>query len=119
MNYNPNQPPQQPGQPQQQPLYPYQQPPYPYQQQQPVIQFEQIRDYTAAAWLSAALSVFFFIPGLIAAIINLLEADNVRKRTGVAPQGYGCLWAVFLWCSLPILIGVFIFMLLAFSSIMH
>src|SRR5260370_6119866 len=63
------------------------------------------RNYTAAAWLSAALTFLFVIPGLIAVVINLMEASDWKKRTGISPQGYGCLWAVLLWTIAPI-IGV-------------
>lgn len=84
----------------------YQQPPVPPQGLPPSYQQQQYeadlrRNYTAAAWLSALLSVLFFIPGLIATIINLVEANNIKKRTGVTPQGYGCLLAVLLWCTIP------------------
>jgi hypothetical protein len=80
----------------------YQQP-MPYQHQ--VLQAELQRNYTPAAWLSAALSFLFVIPGLIATIIYLIEAQGIKKRTGITPQGYGCLWAILIWCLLP-MVGV-------------
>jgi len=75
----------------------------------PPMQAQQERNYTPAAWLCALLSFFLVIPGLIATIIYLFEADSNRRRTGVTPQGYGCLWAVFVWCVLP-LVGVVVLM---------
>ena len=94
MSYQPpnNQPWQQPPNTN----YPPQQPPY-----QPLIQVQQERNYTPAAWLSAGLAFLFIVPGLIATIIYLTEAYNVKKRTGITPQGYGCLWAVLVWCVVP------------------
>jgi hypothetical protein len=86
---------------------PPQQPPQ-WQQQQLQQQADLNRSYVAAAWLSAALAFLFVVPGLIAVIINLTEAAGVKKRTGVTPQGYGCLWAVLIWCLLPLIIGAFI-----------
>ena len=111
-------PPQQPGQFYQPPQYgpPYQQPP---QWSPQPIQMQQERNYTPAAWLSAVLSVFLLVPGLIATLIYLVEANNVKKRTGITPQGYGCLWAVLIWCALPLVfIGGFVFLLLISAASM-
>ena len=74
------------------------------QQPNPYQPMQQERNYTAAAWLSAGLTFLFVVPGLIATIINLIEANGVRKRTGITPQGYGCLWAVLIWCAIPFII---------------
>ncbi len=69
---------------------------------------QQERNYTSAAWLSAVLTFLFVIPGLIAVIINLVEANGWKKRTGITPQGYGCLWAVLAWTALPAIVFVVI-----------
>ena len=82
------------------------QPQQPWQLQQPpqqvMVNIQAERNYTPAAWLSAGLSVIAFIPGLVAATIYLVEATGVKRRTGVSPQGLGCLWAVFIWCMIPV-----------------
>lgn len=69
---------------------------------------QQERNYTAAAWLSAALTFLFVIPGLIAVLINLVEAHGWKKRTGTSPQGYGCLWAVLAWTLAPLIGFIFL-----------
>src|SRR2546421_9040758 len=112
------QPPQQ-----QPPQWQPQQPPQwqEYQQwqqwQQQRLQADLNRSYTAAAWLSAALVFVFVVPGLIATIINLREANAVKERTGVAPQGYGCLWAVLVWCLAPLVVAAFIALLIILGTL--
>lgn len=75
------------------------------------------RNYTSAAWLSAFLTMLFWVPGCVAVAVNLVEAYKVKKRTGVSPQGYGCLWAVAIYCTLPIIAGVLFFVLLLLGGV--
>jgi hypothetical protein len=102
----------------QQPYPPqYQQPPWPPPFQHQVLQAELQRNYTPAAWLCAALSFLFVIPGLIGTIIYLFEAQGIKKRTGVTPQGYGCLWAILIWCLLPMVVGIGLVSLLLLGAL--
>lgn len=76
------------------------------------------RNYTAAAWLCALLTALLWLPGCIAVAINQAEATGVKKRTGVTPQGYGCLIAVAVWCVLPIVALVIFFVLTVAIGVM-
>lgn len=85
---------------------PYRQQPY-QPQYQPVYHKVNVKDFTRSAWIAAGLGGLCAFPGLVMAIIYLREALGIKKSTGVVPQGYGCLWAVFLVCAilmLPILL---------------
>jgi F0F1-type ATP synthase membrane subunit c/vacuolar-type H+-ATPase subunit K len=89
---------------------PYQQP-YQPQYQQP---YEQryhgvnVKDFTRSAWIAAGVGFLCVYPGLVMAIIYLRQASAVKKSTGVVPQGYGCLWTVFVYCAVFSLLGLVI-----------
>ena len=81
-----------------------------------MIQPQHERNYTAAAWLSAALTFLFVIPGLIAVVINLMEAIRWKERTGITPQGYGCLWAVLFWTLIPSIVFIIVIVSIATTA---
>lgn len=72
----------------------------PYQPQyQPVYHGVNVKDFTRSAWIAAWVG----FPGLVMAIIYLREASGIKKSTGVVPQGYGCLWTVFIVYAILVL----------------
>lgn len=83
----------------QQPFQPLQPPVNQYQQWQ--IQGQFTKSYTTPAIITLVLYIFLWIPGLIANIVYLVEANKTRKITGVAPDGYGCLIAMLCVVAAP------------------
>jgi hypothetical protein len=66
-----------------------------------------MRSYTTPAIVTLALYCLFWIPGLIANIVYLVAANDDRRKSGVAPQGRGCLIALLLIVGgLPLLLFV-------------
>ena len=74
-------------------------PPNPY----PTFLVEQ-RSFTTPAVITMALYIVLWLPGLIANIIYLNEAKGIQRRSGRAPEGIGCLWALLIvFTILPVL----------------
>jgi len=95
---------------QQQPYYPPQVPPPGW------IEFERKRaiaakSYTNKAVITLLLYMVFFVPGFIANIIYLVEANETRELTGVNPEGWGCLLTMFVIVVAPVLIFGLLFVL--------
>lgn len=98
----------------QQPQYPYQQPgqqpgipPQMNQYQQWQVQGQFAKSYTTPAIITLVLYLFLWIPGLIANIVYLLEANKTKQVTGTTPDGYGCLWALLCVVAAPgVLVGL-------------
>ena len=66
------------------------------------------RSFTSQAVITLVLYWILWIPGLIANLIFWNEANNVERVTGKAPEGKGCLVALFIvFTVLPILVGCF------------
>lgn len=63
--------------------------------------------FTGKAVITLVLYFIFWIPGLIANILFYKEAKEVRRVTGHAPQGMGCLSFMF-WASVVPLILLFV-----------
>src|SRR5947209_5700104 len=84
------------------PQRPQQQPPQmnPYQQWE--IQGQFTKSYTTPAIISLMLYFFFWIPGFIANVVYLLEANKTKKITGRTPEGYGCLVALLCIALAPV-----------------
>jgi hypothetical protein len=104
----------------QQPQYPYQQPGIPpqmnqYQQWQ--VQGQFTKSYTTPAVITLVLYLFLWIPGLIANIVYLLEANKTKQVTGTTPDGYGCLWALLCVVAAPGVLAGLIFMFALFASL--
>lgn len=104
---------------------PYQQPPMMPAQQPPMNQYQQwqvqaqfTKSYTTPAIITLVLYIFLWIPGLIANIIYLLEANKTKKITGTNPDGYGCLIAMLCVVAVPAaLFGIFVMFLLFVGAI--
>ena len=125
--YNLNQPPsqyQQPWPSQQPPMQPPQQqqylnnwqPPLASQYQQWQIQGQFTRSYTTPAIITLVLYIFMWIPGLIANIVYLLEAQKTKDITGTNPDGYGCLIAL-LWVFVGAPVAWLVFVI--FVALVH
>ena len=118
---------QQPPYNQRQQQPPYQQPTYYPPQQQPYypmspewIEYERRRaiaakSYTNKAVITLVLYLFLFVPGFIANIMYLVEAQQTRQLTGVNPEGWGCLMTMFIVTVAPVLLfgAVFLISLVA------
>lgn len=50
-----------------------------------------LRSYTTPAMITLALYFLFWIPGVIANIVYLVAANDDRRKSGLDPQGRGCL----------------------------
>ncbi len=83
-----------------------------YQQWQVQAQFT--KSYTTPAIITLVLYIFLWIPGLIANIIYLLEANKTKKITGTNPDGYGCLIAMLVLVVVPPALFVIFAMFLLF-----
>jgi hypothetical protein len=66
--------------------------------------------FTGKAVITLVLYWIFYVPGLIANILFYKEAREVKRVTGRAPQGMGCLSVMF-W-ALPVLILLFVLVLI-------
>lgn len=76
------------------------QPINPYQQWE--IQGQFTKSYTTPAIITLILYIFLWIPGLIANILYLIEANKTKTITGRTPDGYGCLWLLLIVvCFVP------------------
>lgn len=82
----------------------------PPQYQQPVHPLDYMRQgaamraYTTPALITLALYFFFWFPGLIANVIYLFAATDDKRKSGLEPQGRGCLVALMVvFVALPIL----------------
>ncbi len=107
---------QAPGQPssalQAAPVSPGYSPQAPARQNQPIGAPQQVVDglpyksYHGTAVLVLVLYWVLYLPGLIANIVFIHDANNYRRRTGQTAEGIGCLWAL-LWFFLlgPLCIG--------------
>lgn len=79
------------------------------------------RSYTTPAVIVMILYLVLWIPGLIANLVYLHNANEDRDQTGIEPQGRGCLLAlIFVFGLLPfVLVGGFfglVFLLAALGS---
>ena len=74
------------------------------------------RSFTTPAIITLVLYIFLWIPGFIANIIYLLEANKVERLTGEAPEGKGCLVAMIVVLSFGWLLGC-VFWLFVFGAI--
>ncbi len=62
------------------------------------------KSFTTPAIITLVLYFVLWIPGLIANVVYLLEASNVQRVTGRAPEGKGCLVALLVvFIVLPVL----------------
>jgi hypothetical protein len=89
------------------------------QPQQPMNQYQQwqiqgqfTKSYTTPAVITLVLYCVLWIPGLIANIVYLVEANKTREITGTNPDGYGCLWALLITICIVPAIGGGIFLIL-------
>ncbi len=64
------------------------------------------RSFTGSAIITLVLYFIFWVPGLIANIIFYREAREVRRVTGRAPAGMGCLSVMFWLSVLPLILLV-------------
>lgn len=62
------------------------------------------RSFTTPAVITLVLYFVLWIPGLIANIFYLIEANKVERLTGETPEGKGCLLAMLVFGALCILI---------------
>lgn len=63
------------------------------------------KSFTTPAIITLVLYFVFWIPGLIANIVYLNEANNVQRVSGRAPEGKGCLIAMLVvFVVLPVLL---------------
>lgn len=99
--------------------------PLPYYQPQPppiyVQHFVPAKSFTTPAVITMILYLVLWLPGLIANLVYLNEANAARDQSGVEPEGRGCLVAlVFVFGVLPfVLVGGFfglVFLLTALGS---
>ncbi len=104
-----------------QPPFQYQQQPMqgqpfanPYQQWQVQAQFT--KSYTTPAVITLVLYIFMWIPGLIANVIYLIEANKTKQITGTTPDGYGCLVALLCAVAAPGLLGGIVLMMILFAA---
>lgn len=73
--------------------------------------------FTWKAFATIVLYCFFWIPGICANVLFLVEAKSTQRRTGVEPEGVGCLWAMLIvMLILPLLLLV-LFLGGAFASV--
>ena len=61
------------------------------QREQWQTQAEFAKSYTTPAVITLVLYFVLWVPGLIANIVYLVEANKTKRITGVNPDGYGCL----------------------------
>ena len=74
------------------------------------------RSFTGPAVITLVLYFIFWIPGLIANILFYKEAKEIKRVTGHAPQGMGCLSIMF-WASIvPLIVVVIVIIPVIFSS---
>lgn len=69
-----------------------------------------LRSYTTPAVITLALYFLFWIPGLVTNVIYLIAANDDRRKSGLEPQGRGCLIALLaVFVALPIFgcVGLF------------
>jgi len=52
------------------------------------------RSFTTPAIITLVLYCVLWVPGLIANIVYLMEANKIQQITGQAPEGKGCLTAM-------------------------
>ena len=63
------------------------------------------KSFTTPAIITLVLYFVLWLPGLIANIVYLNEANNVQRLSGRAPEGKGCLIAMLVvFVALPILL---------------
>ena len=60
------------------------------------------QSFTGKAVIAFLLYFLFYIPGLIANIMFIAQANRVRKETGRTPSGVGCLWATLVVSIIPL-----------------
>jgi hypothetical protein len=87
-------------------VQPYDQ--YPFQPYQPPHDYARMaaatRSYTTPAVITMILYLVLWLPGLIANVVYLSNANDDRRVSGVEPQGRGCLIAlVVVFGALPLL----------------
>jgi len=82
------------------------------------IQGEFAKSYTTPAILTLVLYIFLWIPGLIANIVYLIEANKTKRITGRTPDGYGCLLAMLCFVALPPALFVLIVVFITLISVM-
>ena len=66
------------------------------------------KSFTGKAVLTLVLYFLLWFPGLIANILFYKEAREVKRVTGYAPQGMGCLSAMFWGSLIPFILLIFI-----------
>lgn len=72
------------------------------------------RSYTSPAVVTMVLYLIFWLPGIIANLVYLNEANRTRNLTGQSPDGMGCLWAALIAFNLPVIV----FIVILFGSFM-
>lgn len=73
------------------------------------------RDFTGRALLTFFLYLCGYIPGLVLNVIFLFLAWDDKDRYGVAPEGFGCLANLLIFCGFgPILALVVVYVGLHF-----
>jgi Na+-translocating ferredoxin:NAD+ oxidoreductase RnfD subunit len=86
-----------------------------YQQWQVQAQFA--KSYTTPAVITLVLYCVMWVPGLIANIVYLVEANKTKQITGVTPDGYGCLLALLIAvCIVPVASSTLFVIALVFTS---
>ncbi len=76
------------------------------------------RSFTTPAVITLVLYFVLWVPGFIANIVYLVEANKVQKLTGEEPEGKGCLLAMLVLFSLLFLFAcvVWLFVIGAIGS---
>lgn len=72
--------------------------------------------FTWKAFATIVLYCFFWVPGICANILFLVEAKSTQRRSGVEPEGVGCLWAMLIVMLILPLAVLALFMGGAFAS---
>lgn len=74
------------------------------------------KSFTGPAVITLILYFILWIPGLIANILFYKEAREIKRETGRAPAGMGCLSIMF-WASVvPLIVVVIVIIPVLFSS---
>ena len=66
------------------------------------------KSFTGPAVLTMVLYFLLWIPGLIANILFYKEAKEIKRVTGHAPQGMGCLSVMFWLSVIPLILFVLV-----------
>jgi hypothetical protein len=74
------------------------------------------RSFTGPAVITLVLYFIFWFPGLIANILFYKEAKEIKRVTGHAPHGMGCLSIMFWLSVIPLILLVVVIIPLMFAG---